>query len=64
MTAPPAPEPTKVEAAKEAEETMAKVFEAAVALEPEPKAPAKVETKQVVEEAKVLYHIISSLFFP
>ena len=64
MTAPPAPEPTKEEPAKEAEETVAKVSEAAVALEPEPKAPAKVETKQVVEEAKVLYHIISSLFFP
>ena len=59
-----APELTKEEAAKEAEETVAKVSEAAVAPEPEPKAPGKVETKEVVEEAKVLYHIISSLFFP
>ena len=58
-----APEPTKEEAAKEAEETVAKVSEVAVAPEPEPKAPAKVETKEVVKEAKVLYHIISSLFF-
>ena len=64
MTTPPAPEPTKEEAAKEAEKTVSKVFEVAVAPETEPKAPAKVETKEVVEEAKVLYHIISSLFFP